>query len=225
MNRWRWRLVALFLSVLMMPLQLNGAIFEMQNEDVIVGELTTPLKIEPALGGELHMPPEEIISIEGDRFAFTDGTALKGQIKGEILAVKTGFGDLTLPVAQLKALKSGKEATAVTPTSGTVFEMKDGDVIVGELSALFKIKTALVGELAVPPEEIESIEGERVNFTDGTMLTARTNETFAVTTRFGELNLSVIQFKTIKGRRETRGVTPTNSSIFELKTGDVVRVI
>jgi hypothetical protein len=51
MNRWKLRLVALLLTVLMIPLQLHGAIFEMQNEELIVGELTAPFMIEPAPWG------------------------------------------------------------------------------------------------------------------------------------------------------------------------------
>ena len=115
MRRWGLGLVGLLIGVFVLPLSLRGATFEMKNGDVIVGELSSSLKIEPTFGGELEVPPGEIVSIEGERFTFKDGTSLKGRIKQETLLVKTRFGVVKLPVAELKMIRRGSSSTSPSP--------------------------------------------------------------------------------------------------------------
>jgi hypothetical protein len=63
---------------------LYGAIFETQHMGIIVGEATASLTLAVTLGGVFEVPPQEIVSIKGDRFALTDGTVLRGHITTEL---------------------------------------------------------------------------------------------------------------------------------------------
>src|SRR5215831_15789059 len=106
----RWGCVGLLLSVLGWPMLLYGAIFETQHMGVIVGEAIASLTLAVTLGGVFEVPPQEIVSIKGDRFALSDGTVLQGHIMAETLAVKTSAGQvIQLPVAELKTLHREKD--------------------------------------------------------------------------------------------------------------------
>ncbi len=129
----RWGRVGLLLSVLGWPMLLYGAIFETQHMGVIVGEATAPLTIAVTLGGIFEVPPQEIVSIEGDHFALTDGTVLQGRITAETLAVNTSAGQvIRIPVAELKTMHREKDTPVVPVTRGDIFELHSGEVIVGE---------------------------------------------------------------------------------------------
>ena len=105
----RWGCVGLLLSVLGWPSLLYGAIFETHHMGMIVGEATTRLTIAVTLGGAFEVWPQEIISIAGDRFAFTDGTILQGRIVAETFTVKTSTGQMVpLPVTQLRLYAGGQ---------------------------------------------------------------------------------------------------------------------
>jgi formylglycine-generating enzyme required for sulfatase activity len=141
--------------------------------------------------------------MEGGRFAFTDGTVLRGQIKEGTLTIKTRFGEVPVPVSQIKTMPMGKEKTTVTPTSGSIFEIQNGDVIVGELSEPLIIELAFGSTLAVPPTEQVSFTGERFSFPDGTIVKGKiAQETVAVTTRFGGLRIPGNVLKVIKFAQE-----------------------
>src|SRR5215831_4287844 len=98
MCRWRLELAGLLCSILATPLLLQGAVFEMQNGEIIIGEMSTPLQIEQEVGGILAVPLNEIVSIKDEQFTFTDGMVLKGRIKAEILAVITKYGTVQVPI-------------------------------------------------------------------------------------------------------------------------------
>src|SRR5215470_13816272 len=118
----RWECIGLLLSVLGWPMLLYGAIFETQHMGVIVGEATAPLTIVVRLGGVFEVPPQEIVSIEGDRFTLTDGTVLQGRITVETLVVNTNAGQvIQLPVAELKTMHREKDASVVPVTQGDIF--------------------------------------------------------------------------------------------------------
>ena len=191
MRKWQLGLVGLLYGVVVWPMLLQGAIFEMHNADVIVGEVSVPLTIELAVGGVLDVPLKDIVSIEGERFAFTDGMILKGRLKAETLAVITKYGAVRVPVAQIKTVKLEKDAAAVMPTLGIVFELQSGDVIVGEPSAPLTLAiVALGGTLEVPATALVSFAEERFTLQDGTAFKGRlTQETLTVKTRFGALQL------------------------------------
>jgi formylglycine-generating enzyme required for sulfatase activity len=194
-------------GVLVMAMPLRSAIFEMQNEDVIVGDMSAPLTITLVLGGEIKVPPEAIMTIEGERMAFMDGTVLMGRIAQETLAVKTRFGVVQLPVTQIKTLRSGKDVTAVAPTSGTVIELQSGEMVVGEFSEPLLLELAFGGTLAVPPKELITFGEGRFTFQDGSMLKGRvTQATLTITTRFGKLSVPSTALKTI--RLAQAGITP-----------------
>ena len=108
MHKWQLGLVGLLCGVVVWPMLLHRTIFEMHNDDVIVGEVSVPLTIEPAVGGVLEVPLKDIVSIEGERFAFTDGMTLTGRLKAETLAVTTRYGGVPVPVAQMKSVKLRK---------------------------------------------------------------------------------------------------------------------
>jgi hypothetical protein len=184
----RWGCVGLLLSVLGWPMLLYGAIFETQHMGVIVGEATTPLTIAVTLGGVFELPPQEIVSIEGDRFALTDGTVLQGRITAEILAVNTSAGQMIqLPVAELKAMHREKDAPVVPATRGDIFELYSGEVIVGEARLPLTIRLSFGGTVEIPPKELVSFVGRRFTLRDGSLLLGRLGpENLRITTRFGE---------------------------------------
>ena len=200
MRKWQLGLVGLLYGVVVWPMLLQGAIFEMHNADVIVGEVSVPLTIELAVGGVLDVPLKDIVSIEGERFAFTDGMILKGRLKAETLAVITKYGAVRVPVAQIKTVKLEKDAAAVMPTQGIVFELQSGDVIVGEPSAPLTLAiVALGGTLEVPATALVSFAEERFTLQDGTAFKGRlTQETLTVKTRFGALQLPSTALKAIR---------------------------
>jgi formylglycine-generating enzyme required for sulfatase activity len=208
MRRWRLALVGLLLSALGWPIVLRGAIFEMHNGEVIVGEVDALLTLETALGGDLEVPPQEIVSIEGDRFACTDGTVVRGRIVAQTLAINTSSGQvLQVPVAQLKTMRRGKDAMAMTSTPGSVFEMQSGEVIVGEYSTPLTIQLSFGGMLEVPLQELVLFADERLTLRDGSRLKGRftPGTRITVTTRFGKLQLPSAEVKTI---RAAQGVGP-----------------
>ena len=200
MRTWRLGLVGLLCGVVVWPMLLHGAIFEMHNDDVIVGEVSVPLTIELAVGGVLHVPLKDIVSIEGERFAFADGMTLQGRLKAETLAVTTKYGGVRVPVAQIKTVKLEKDAAAVMPTHGIVFELQSGDVIVGEPSEpLILAIVALGGSLEVPATALVSFAEERFTLQDGSAFKGRlTQEILTVKTRFGALQLPSTALKTIR---------------------------
>ena len=91
---------------------LHGAIFEMDNGEVIVGEMHTLLTTQAAVGGVLHVPPQAIVAMEGDRsrpFYLGKYEVTQGQwhaVMGDNLSHFTG--DPTLPVEHA----SGRAAPA-----------------------------------------------------------------------------------------------------------------
>jgi formylglycine-generating enzyme required for sulfatase activity len=211
MRTWRPVLVGLLCGVVVWPVLLHGAIFEMRNDDVIVGEVSVPLTVELAVGGMLHVPLKDIVSIEGERLAFTDGMTLQGRLKAETLAVTTRYGSVRVPVAQIKTVRLEKDATAVIPTHGTVFELHSGDVIVGEASEPFNLAiVALGGTLEVPATALVSFAEERFILQDGTAFKGRlTQEILSVKTRFGVLQLPSTALKAIRVVQDTApGGTP-----------------
>src|SRR5712692_9556270 len=147
----RWGCVGLLFSVLGWPSLLYGAIFETHHMGMIVGEATTRLTIAVTLGGAFEVWPQEIISIEGDRFAFTDGTILQGRIVAETFTVKTSAGEIVqLPVTQLRAMRRGKDAVVSSVMHGDIFELHSGEVIVGESRMPLTIQLSFGGRLEVP---------------------------------------------------------------------------
>jgi formylglycine-generating enzyme required for sulfatase activity len=212
MRKWQPGLVGLLCGVLVLPMLLHGTIFEMHNDDVIVGEVSVPLSIELAMGGVLDVPLKDIVSIEGERFAFTDGMTLKGRLKAETLVVTTRYGGVHVPVAQIKSVKLRKDAAAVTPTHGTVFELHSGDVIVGEPGEPLKVAVA-GGTLEAPAEALVSYAEERFTRQDGTTFKGRlTQETLTVKTRFGALQLPSTELKAIRVLQDAApGGTPATA--------------
>jgi formylglycine-generating enzyme required for sulfatase activity len=200
MRAWSLGLVGLLCGVVVWPLLLQGAIFEMHNADVIVGAVSVPLSIELAIGGVLHVPLKDIVAIEGERFAFTDGTTLKGRLTTDTLAVITKYGDVRVPVAQIKTVRVEKDAAAVRPTQGSVFELHSGDVIVGEPGEPLKLAVvALEGTLEVPATALVSFAEERFTLQDGTAFKGRlAQETLTVKTQFGVLQFPSTALKAIR---------------------------
>jgi formylglycine-generating enzyme required for sulfatase activity len=196
---------------------LHGAIFEMHNDDVIVGEVSVPLTIELAVGGVLNVPLKDIISIEGERFAFTDGMTLQGRLKADTLAVTTKYGGVRVPVAQIKTVKLEKDAAAVMPTHGIVFELQSGDVIVGEPNEPLNLAiVALGGTLEVPATALVSFAEERFTLQDGSTFKGRlTQETLTVKTRFGTLQLPSTALKAI---RVLQGTAPGGTPVTAKRT-------
>ena len=210
----RWGRVGLLLSVLGWPMLLYGAIFETQHMGVIVGEATAPLTIAVTLGGIFEVPPQEIVSIEGDRFALTDGTVLQGRITAETLAVNTSAGQvIQLPVAELKTMHREKDTPVVPVTRGDIFELYSGEVIVGEARLPLTIRLSFGGTVEIPPKELVSFVGRRFTLRDGSLLLGRLSpENLRITTRFGELQVPSVAFKTIRSAPATRpGSEPANA--------------
>jgi len=200
MRKWPLGLVGLLCGVAVWPVLLQGAIFEMHNADVIVGEVSGTLAIELAVGGVLNVPLKDIVSIEGEWVAFTDGMILKGRLTTDTLAIITKYGGVRVPVAQIKTVRLEKDAVAVTPTHGMVFELQSGDVIVGEPSEPLNLAiVALAGTLEVPATALVSFAEERFTLQDGTAFKGRlTQETLTVKTRFGALQLPSTALKAIR---------------------------
>jgi formylglycine-generating enzyme required for sulfatase activity len=179
---------------------LYGAIFELQNGEVLMGEVSTPLTITVTLTGTLEVPPQGLVSIEGERFALTDGTVVRGRIAAEVVTVNTGSGRvLQLPVTQLRAMRRGKEAVAPSSTAGHVFELNNGEVLVGEPDAPLIIQLPFGGQLEVPPKELVSFADGRFTLQDGSLLKGRlTSGNLLVTTRFGTLQVPSTALKAIR---------------------------
>src|SRR5262249_20381832 len=151
----RWGCVGLLLSVLGWPVLLYGAIFETQHMGVIVGEMTTALPLAVALGGSFAVPPQEIVSLVGDRLTLTDGTVLQGRIAAETLVVHTSAGQvIQIPVAELKALHGGKDTTGVSVTHGAICELHSGEVIVGDIRLPLTVHLSFGGLVEIPPGEL-----------------------------------------------------------------------
>ena len=204
MRRWRLGLVGLLCGVLAAPLLLQGAIFEMQNGEVIIGEMSTPLQIEAGVGGILDVPLNEIASMKDEQCTFTDGMTLKGRIKAETLAVTTRYGTVQMPVAQIKTLKLGKEVAAVPTTQGFICETQGGDKIVGEINEPLKVTLELGGTLEVPSKDLAAFADGRFALLDGTVLKGLiAQETLVVKTRFGGLKVPSTAIKAIKVVGET----------------------
>jgi formylglycine-generating enzyme required for sulfatase activity len=196
----RWGCVGLLLSVLGWPILLYGAIFETQHMGVIVGELTTPLSMAVALGGVFTVPPQEIVSLVGERLTLTDGTVLQGRMATETLAVNTSAGQvIQIPVAELKTIHGGRETTVVPVTHGAIFELHSGEVIVGEARLPLTIQLSFGGKVEVPPRELVSFVDRHFTLRDGSLLTGRlSQETVLITTRFGELQVPSGALKAIR---------------------------
>jgi len=176
-----------------------GAPFETHQVGVIVGEVTTPLTIAVTLGGVFEVPPEEIVSIAGDRFAFTDGMVLQGRIAAETLAVQTSTGEvMQIPVAQLKMMHREQDTRAVPAPSGDIFELHSGEVLVGKLRMPLTLRLSFGGTVQVPPQELVSFVEGRVTLRDGSLLMGGlTPATLLITTRFGELQVPSVALKAI----------------------------
>jgi formylglycine-generating enzyme required for sulfatase activity len=176
-----------------------GALFETHHIGVIEGEVTTPLPIAVTLGGVFEVPPEEIVSIVGDRFAFTDGMVLQGRIATERLAVKTSAGEvMQIPVAQLNMMRRGKDARAVPATPGDIFELHSGEVLVGKLRMPLTLRLSFGGTVQLPPQELASFVEGRVTLRDGSLLMGGpTPTTLLITTQFGELQVPSVALKAI----------------------------
>src|SRR5262249_4390655 len=158
----RWGCVGLLLSVLGWPMLLYGAIFETQHMGIIVGEATASLTLAVTLGGVFEVPPQEIVSMKGDRFALSDGTVLQGHITADTLAVKTSAGQvIQLPVAELKALHRERDTPVVPVTHGDIFELYSGEVIVGEARLPLTIRLSFGGTVEIPPKELVSFVERR----------------------------------------------------------------
>jgi formylglycine-generating enzyme required for sulfatase activity len=200
MRSWRWGLVGLFFGVVAWPILLYGAIFELQNGERLVGEVSAPLTIAVTLTGTLEVPPQELVSIEGERFALADGTVVKGRIAAEVVVVNTSSGRvLQLPVAQLRTMRRGKEAVTTSSTSGNIFELDDGEVLVGEPGVPLIIQLPFGGKLEVPPRELVLFANGRFTLRDGSLLKGHLMpESLLVTTRFGTLQVPSAALKTIR---------------------------
>lgn len=210
MRRWRRGLIGLLLSVLGWPLPLQAALFELHNGEVIVGELSAPLTVEAALGGVLTVPPQAVFSIEGERFACMDGTVLRGRVTAEAVAVNTGNGQVVqIPVAQLKAMRRGKDAVVVPSTHGSIFELHDGEVMVGELSTPLTLALSFGATVEVPARELATFAEGRFTLRDGSLLQGQLlQETLQVTTQFGILQVPRITLKRI---RTAPGAVPSGA--------------
>ncbi len=176
-----------------------GALFETHQVGVIVGEVTTPLTIAVTLGGVFEVPPEEIVSIAGDRFAFTDGMVLQGRIAAETLAVQTSTGEvMQIPVAQLKMMHREQDTRAVPAPSGDIFELHSGEVLVGKPRMPLTLRLSFGGTVQVPPQELVSFVEGRVTLRDGSLLMGGlAPATLLITTRFGELQVPSVALKAI----------------------------
>jgi formylglycine-generating enzyme required for sulfatase activity len=195
-----WGCIGLFLSVLGWPMLVYGALFETYHIGVIVGEVATPLTIAVTLGGVFEVPPQEIVSITGDHFAFTDGTALQGRIAAETLTVKTSAGEvIQIPANQLKTMHRGKDTLPVPVTPGYIFELHSEEVIVGQLRMPLVLQLSFGETVQVPSQELVSFVEGRLTLRDGSLLVGRlTPTTLLVVTRFGELQIPSVMLKAIR---------------------------
>lgn len=84
---------------------------ETKKGDVIKGEIgMTSIRIELELGGVLSIAPGEIADISGedmDTFKLKDGTVLRGKIGEDILTIKTSYGNIAIPVSEIKRIDFG----------------------------------------------------------------------------------------------------------------------
>jgi len=110
---------------------------ETKKGDIIKGEFgIEKLKVELQLGGFLEISVTEIIDISGDKmdnltFKLKDGMVLRGKIGDEKVTVKTRFGDITIPLSEIKSINIGaavKEApevaSKITPDREVIPEKK-----------------------------------------------------------------------------------------------------
>jgi formylglycine-generating enzyme required for sulfatase activity len=207
----RWGRVGLLLIVLGWPLPVHGASFETYHAGVLVGEVAAPLTLVVRLGGVIEVQPQELVSIVGDRFAFTDGTVLQGRMAAENLAVRTSAGQVVqLPVAQLKTMHRGKDAVVASTTHGDTFALHSGEVLVGKLRRPLTVQLSFGGTVEVPAKEIVAFDDRRFTLRDGSLLVGQlTQETLLLTTRFGVFQVPSGALKAI---RSARAAPPSSGS-------------
>lgn len=212
MSKWHRRCVGWLTGLLVLPTVLWAATFELHNKETVVGDLTTfVLTVEPALGGELRVPLESLLMLDGDRFTLADGTLLTGKIKDPSLTVKARMGIVQIPVAQIKRIVSGKASPTVTPSGRNIFTLQNGDMLVGEFAEPIALELALGGTIEkVAPKEFISWADDRFTFQDGTVLKGRMkDESFTVKTRFGTVKVARADLKSLQGGQGSSPGTTT----------------
>jgi len=108
----------LFIFLILITLLFSGGIvhaltIETIKGDIIKGEFgIEKLKVSLQLGGVLEISVSEIIDISGDKmdnliFKLRDGMVLKGKIGEEKITIKTRYGDITIPISEIKNINIG----------------------------------------------------------------------------------------------------------------------
>jgi len=98
---------------------------ETKKGDVIKGNIgMEKLRVQPDFGGVIEIPVREIISLLGEDnknvFKLNDGTTIRGKIADEKIIIKTKFGEIGVPAAEIKkitleAAKLAEEKTEAKP--------------------------------------------------------------------------------------------------------------
>jgi len=104
------RTLYIFLIFLISISITHALTIETKKGDVIKGDFgMEKLKVQLQLGGVVEIPLSELIEISEnmDTFKLRDGIVLRGKIADEKLNIKTRFGEVAVPLSEIKNINIG----------------------------------------------------------------------------------------------------------------------